>query len=113
MGSNRLLAFEKRLIELRIAQGLNQTQFAKLVNLTQGAISQYEDGKRIPSSSALQKMEKGLGLSLEELIGSEGEVSFDTEKEAAIQALVAKLNRKSVSTEAIIALTQFIDAYCQ
>ena len=113
MENNGFKDFGRRLKELRIAQGLNQTQFARQVNLTQAAISQFEDGKRIPSSSALQKIAVGLGLSLDELFGSFEEPSTDTEKDVAIQALVAKLKRKSVNTEAIIALSRFMDAQFQ
>lgn len=113
MGNDGLKDFGRRLKELRTAQGLNQTQFAKQVNLTQAAISQFEDGKRIPSSSALQKIAIGLGLTLDELIGSVEEVSTDSEKDTAIQALVAKLKRKSVNTEAIIALNRFMDVQFQ
>lgn len=113
MENNGFKDFGRRLKELRTAQGLNQTQFAKQVNLTQAAISQFEDGKRIPSSSALQKIAVGLGLSLDELLGSFEEVPTDTQKDAAIQALVAKLKRKSVNTEAIIALNRFMDVQFQ
>lgn len=107
--------FGRRLKELRTVQGLNQTQFAKRVNLTQAAISQFEDGKRIPSSGALQKIATGLGLSFDELIGSFEEASTDTdiEKDVAIQSLVSKLKRKSVNTEAIIALNRFMDVQLQ
>lgn len=113
MASEELKDFGKRLRKLRLAQGLNQTQFAKRVKLTQAAISQFEDGKRIPSSNALRKIASGLGLSLDELIGEVDKGSADTEKDAAIQALVAKLKRKSINTEAIIALNRFMDAQSQ
>ena len=109
MRNNELKNFGKRLKELRLAQGLNQTQFAKKVGLTQAAISQFEEGKRIPSSNALQKIAAGLDLSLTELIGTSEEDSTDKEKDLAIQALVSKLKRKSVDTEAIIALNRFVD----
>lgn len=105
--------FGRRLKELRMVQGLNQTQFAKRVNLTQAAISQFEDGKRIPSSGALQKIAIGLGLSFDELIGNFEETSTDIEKDVAIQSLVSKLKRKSVNTEAIIALNRFMDVQLQ
>jgi transcriptional regulator with XRE-family HTH domain len=109
MENDGLKDFGQRLKELRAAQGLNQTQFAKQVNLTQAAISHFEDGKRIPSSGALQKIAGGLGLSLDELIGSADTASTDVGKDVAIQALVAKLKRKSVNTEAIIALNRFME----
>jgi transcriptional regulator with XRE-family HTH domain len=110
MADDALKGFGARLKQLRIAQGLNQSQFAKKVSLTQAAISQFEDGKRIPSSSALQKIASSLGLSLDELVGNSQEDVTDSEKDAAIQALISKLKRKSVNTEAIIALNRFMDA---
>jgi len=113
MKDEGLKEFGKRLKTLRTAQGFTQAQLAKKVKLTQAAISQFEDGKRIPSSSALQKIATGLGLSLDELVGASTEDSTNSEKDAAIQSLVAKLKRKSVNTEAIVALNRFMDAQFQ
>ncbi len=112
MENSSLKNFGQRLKSLRMAQGLNQTQFAKMVNLTQAAISQFEDGKRIPSSGALQKISIGLGISLDELIENPQAQSLsdsgNPEKDEAIRALVKRLQDKSFDAEAIMALNRFV-----
>lgn len=100
--------FGQRIKALREARGLNQTQFAKLCNLTQAAISQFEDNKRSPSSPALHKIANGLNISFDELLGTEP-APIAPEKEAAIQALVAILRQKPVTAEAIVALAKFVE----
>jgi transcriptional regulator with XRE-family HTH domain len=113
MENERLKKFGERLKILRKSKGLNQTEFAKLVNLTQAAISQFEEGKRIPSSTALEKIAVGLNSTIDELLGNSQEISgepaspTDVEREIAIQALVANLKRKK--PEAIFALNRFVE----
>jgi transcriptional regulator with XRE-family HTH domain len=110
MENNSLKNFGQRLKSLRMSQGLNQTQFAKMVNLTQAAISQFEDGKRIPSSGALQKISIGLGISLDELIENPPSQSDsgNPEKDEAMRALFKRLQDKSFDAEAIMALNRFV-----
>jgi transcriptional regulator with XRE-family HTH domain len=108
MENNNLKNLGYRIKSLRLAQGMNQTQLAKMVNLTQAAISQFEDGKRLPSTGALQKIANGLGIPLNELIDSPISESGNIEKDEAIRALVTRLQDKSFDTDAIIALNRFV-----
>lgn len=74
--------------------GLTQDQFRKKVNLAQSAISQYEKGERTPSSTALQKIAKGLNLPLSDLL--DPDYSFrdsNNNKDALIRSLSAKLRK--------------------
>jgi transcriptional regulator with XRE-family HTH domain len=107
--NRELKEIARKLRELRDAEGLNQGQFAKKVGLTQAAISQFEDGKRFPSSKALQKIAAGLGLSIDILLGNAGNNDEKySEKDAAIQALATTLkNRRDLNKEEIIALNRF------
>ena len=100
----------KTLKGLREGEGLNQSQFAKKVGLTQSAISQFEEGKRIPSTKALQKIAVSLGLSLDILVGNTAfDHETDNEKSAALQALIGKIKSRNMDKDAIIALSRFID----
>jgi|GEM_PF-4943464 len=110
METSELKHIGKKLRQIREAEGLTQVQFAKKVKLTQAAISQFEDGKRIPSSKALQKIAAGLGISLDSLLGNMMSDSEDDAKNAAIQALVSRLKDEAVNTEEIIALNRYYDA---
>lgn len=107
MNSPELQKIGLKLRQLRESEGLTQTQFSKKVQLSQAAISQFEEGKRIPSTKALQKIAAGIGISIDNLLGSIPEQ--DDGKNAAIQSLVAKLKNEAVRKEEIIALNRYID----
>ncbi len=110
MESPELKYIGKKLRQLREAEGLTQAQFAKKVGLTQAAISQFEDGKRTPSTQALQKIATALRLSIDDLINNMSIGGFEEGKKEAIEMLVAKLRSEQVDKEEIIALNRFIDA---
>ena len=54
-----------RLTEAREELGLSKTDLAKKINMTLGAISQYENGNSTPSPSALSKIALTLGKPIE------------------------------------------------
>ena len=62
-------AFGKRLVALRRARGLTQTQLARAMDSTQRAISYYETEAEIPSGAALIALAGVLRVSLDELLG--------------------------------------------
>jgi transcriptional regulator with XRE-family HTH domain len=97
-----------RLIKtLRENDGLTQSELAKKAGLTQAAISQFEEGKRIPSTKALHKIADGLGVSLEVLLcDPQGQDSDNPEKEMAIRQLVSLV--EGWSPEKIMNLNRFI-----
>lgn len=110
MESSDLKYVGQKLRQIREAEGLTQVQFAKKVKLTQAAISQFEDGKRIPSSKTLQKIATGLDLSIDALLGNMSNEIEDSDKAAAIQALISRLKSEAVDAEEIIALNRYYDA---
>lgn len=97
----------KKLRDIREREGLTQSQFAKKVKLSQAAISQFEDGKRIPSTKALQKIAAGLDISLDDLLGNQRAESQDQEKDDAIQALITTLKKDAFDAKQIIALNRY------
>jgi transcriptional regulator with XRE-family HTH domain len=58
-----------RLLALRKAAGLSQTQLAELVGETQGNISFWERTDKPPRSDILSKLARVLGVSVETLLG--------------------------------------------
>ena len=54
--------------QAREKKGLSQEALAKLVGVTQGAISQYELGEVKPSTKILWKLSHALGVSIEVLV---------------------------------------------
>ena len=58
-----------RLIELRKAQGLTQTQLAELLGISQQVVAAYENGHRRIPVDLLAETARLLGVSVEELVG--------------------------------------------
>ena len=63
-----------KLTEFRKSLGLNQTQFAESIEMSQGAIANMESGKRDVSKSMLIKIREVYGIDLY----SFGEVTKNT-----------------------------------
>ncbi|WP_397602237.1 helix-turn-helix domain-containing protein [Silvanigrella sp.] len=59
----------KTLKEIRIARGLNQTEFANLIGISESAVCQYERGGRYPSAEILAKISSSLNVSCDYLLG--------------------------------------------
>ena len=61
--------FGKRFRECRKAAGLKQTAAAKLMGITQGAISFYERNERQPTADIVIKMAEVYDCSIDYLLG--------------------------------------------
>lgn len=60
--------FGENLKQARTAMGINQKQFAEMLQTTQQRVSEWERGVIEPTLSNIVKIIKVLGISLEELI---------------------------------------------
>lgn len=58
-----------RLAALRRDRGLTQTQLGEIIGVSQQQIVSFEKGRRKVPLSALPKLSKALGVTVEELIG--------------------------------------------
>lgn len=63
---------------LRKSKGITQTEFAKLLNVTQATYSEYESGKCKPSFETLNKICDILNCSSDYLLGRTPDAFFDT-----------------------------------
>lgn len=59
----------------------NQSEFAKAVGMTQGGVSQYFTGKRVPSVENLPAISRALGVSMEYLLTGEDSKPQDSAAE--------------------------------
>lgn len=66
MSQNTRKAIGNRIRELRKSQKLSQQKLALMVNVERSYLAKIEGGKRNPSLEFIEKISKGLGLSLEE-----------------------------------------------
>jgi transcriptional regulator with XRE-family HTH domain len=62
-----LLAFGKRLAELRKARGFTQSEFAEELDISRLSLAYFETGRRWPRPVTLQKLAKGLRVSVADL----------------------------------------------
>jgi transcriptional regulator with XRE-family HTH domain len=62
-----LLAFGRRIAELRKARGLTQNDFADSIDISRLSLAYFETGRRWPRPVTLQKLAKNLGVTVSEL----------------------------------------------
>lgn len=60
-----------RIATLRKDRGLTQTQLGEMIGVSQQQVVSFEKGRRKVPASALPRLSKALGVSVEELIGAE------------------------------------------
>ena len=60
------LAFElgRRVRELRVRQGLSQTELARRASMTQPAVARFEAGGTVPTLPVLERLARSLGAEL-------------------------------------------------
>lgn len=56
--------FQTQMMQARLQKGLTQKQLANACNLTEHVIKNYENGKAIPQSNDIAKINKILGVTL-------------------------------------------------
>ena len=66
-----MIIFAEKLKEARSIKGWNQEELADKIGLSQGAISQFEKGLRIPTPANIEKFANILEVSKDYLIGEE------------------------------------------
>ncbi|MBS6510873.1 MAG: helix-turn-helix transcriptional regulator [Clostridiales bacterium] len=59
--------------ERRLRIGMNQSELAKRMSVTQGIVSQWENQKIMPSSDKLPKLAEALQCSIDELFEDSSE----------------------------------------
>lgn len=67
MENDVLILFGKRLKELRVSKKLTQIELAEISGLHPNYIGMVERGERNPSLINIEKLAKGLGVSLSEI----------------------------------------------
>ena len=68
---------KKRIVEAREKKGLNQAQLAAQAGITPAAVSQIENGLRVPSVPVFQKIASVLRVSMDYLAGKKEEVEIE------------------------------------
>lgn len=95
---------KNRLKAIRENLKLNQSQFADKLGISQAAISQFEDGKRVPSIETLDKIATALGMTVVSLLS--GENATDDEKAGLLKDLTAQL--ETMNKQELQAMNRFV-----
>ncbi|MBR2372507.1 MAG: helix-turn-helix transcriptional regulator [Clostridia bacterium] len=61
--------FKDNLKELRLEKQLGQVELARLIGVSKGVISLWENGLREPNMQSLIALAKFFGISIDELVG--------------------------------------------
>lgn len=64
-----MLALNENIKKLRVAQGLNQVEFAKILCVTKQCVSNWENDNVVPSIDMLCKIADFFGVSTDYLLG--------------------------------------------
>ena len=83
--------------QLRVSQGLNQTEFAKKLFVTPGAVSQWETGRTVPDTGRLIEIANTFSIPLDYF----SEKQY-TEAELITQQVLNKLEKVPKTAEARI-----------
>lgn len=97
--------FAERLKRARAQKGISQEELAKAMNLTQGSISQFEKGLRLPTPLNIEKFCEILGVPKETLIGEEEQASLDNERVRLMR------NIQSLPSEKIKMLNEIAEGF--
>ena len=97
-----MLSLNDNIKKLRIAQGLNQVEFAKILCVTKQCVSNWENDNVVPSIEMLCKIADFFGVSTDYLLGKDTTqpcVVLDTdgltaEQIHAIQNLIISIREK-------------------
>ncbi len=64
-----MMKFSERLKDLRIEKGITQQAVAKETGLSQNAIAQWENAKRVPNANAIILLAKFFNVTADYLLG--------------------------------------------
>lgn len=81
----------ERLKEVRKDKGLNQTDFANSINISQGLITDMERGKKQPTERTLQDICRVYNVSYEWLTTGEGEKYISMTEEEKLKARISEI----------------------
>ncbi len=103
------LTFGQRLVQIRKAMGLTQTELGDRIGVSQRIIHHYENKADYPPTLKLIELAQALNMSVDELLGIE---SSNDEAYQDIKPMLAKKLRRAsqLPTNDLKALSTFIDA---
>lgn len=94
----------KRLMELRMKNGLTQGQVADAVGVSRQSISKWELGEALPGTEKMKKLGELYGLSVDDLLSDDPTLPESREDRQAPDPVPAKSRRGLIALLLIIAI---------
>ena len=81
----------QKILEIRKAEGLSQTEFAEKFHVTRQTVSNWEHGKNYPDMETLMRISDEYGITFDELIKKDKELirSIDRSRRVAKKSVIA------------------------
>lgn len=98
MKGRDITSFSKRILELRKALKVNQTEFANTIYVTQGMVSQYEKSVKIPSNSVIAHICNTYNVNKDWLLTGKGEIFINTAEVTKLEIIVPTKTQEQPST---------------
>jgi len=100
----------QRIAELRKQHGYTQVQLAQMLDVKQYVVASYETGRRRPSAALLPDIARALGISVEDLLGTDG-ASRKPGPTPKLQQQIEQLQRLPKGKQKFV--SEFIDTVLQ
>ena len=72
-----MATFGEKLKEARLKAGFTQESFAERINVSRSAVAKWESDKGLPEISNLQYIAESLGVSIDQLLSTDGKISME------------------------------------
>ena len=88
---SRTMDIGQKILEIRKAEGLSQTEFAEKFHVTRQTVSNWEHGKNYPDMETLMRISDEYGITFDELIKKDRELirSIDRSRRVARKSVIA------------------------
>lgn len=93
--------FAKRFKELRLNNGITQTEFSEYLGVSKATISYYESGKRMPSNAQIRKIANYFKVPVDFLLGMDY-IMEDSNDEYLRDETLLKIIRRSKKLSSFI-----------
>jgi len=94
--STKISSFSERIVSLRQAQGMNQSDLARASGLKRATVSHLERGERNPSSETLAALSRALGATTDQLLGIDDSPKKTTPQKTYLDSLISKLKERDL-----------------
>ena len=111
MGINEVVQIGNRIKDYRKSKGFTQKELALRANIPYSTYSNYENNNREPNREQLQKIATALNVPLYELMGFDGSIRVNGNKQRPFDIAIQKFqNKEDLTYEEEDAITEYVES---